>query len=520
MVEQGPAKKATARWVFVVVAIAVVFAVFVRVRLSSMPIERDEGEFAYAGQLLLKGIAPYKLAWNMKLPGTYVAYAAIMAVLGETATGIHLGLLVLNLLTMAAVFAVARVLVDDVAAAVAAAAWAVVSASPVMLGLAAHATHFINLPVLLGLLLLLRRRRVVHDVVAGVCFGVAVLMKQHAIVYGLLVLVVIWEKTGTPRWQRAVAVVVGGAVPGIVVVVWLVVAGVFERFWFWTVEYARAYVSLVDWRVGLHTFSEKATQQFFGMPTVWLMSLIGLVLLGRSVASKEARVLGALFVCSILATAPGLYFRSQYWLVVTPSLALLSGVAVSRLWQKKAAAAAVAIVGLGGAVVGNANVFFVKDPADVVRDVYGYNFFASAPAIAEYIKSRTKPDDRIAILGSEPQLYFYSDRIGATGYIYTYPLMEAQPFAHQMQEDMIREIETSKPSLVLYLDSRFSWLPHHNSDPTIQQWFRGYEEKHLTLIGMADLRDDNTVDLRFDVDPNSDLTPHKNGVLWIFKQRD
>ena len=98
--------------------------------------------------------------------------------------------------------------------------------------------------------------------------------------------------------------------------------------------------------------------------------------------------------------------------------------------------------------------------------------------------------------------------------------MEAQPFAHQMQEDMIREIETSKPPLVLYVDSRFSWLPHHNSDLTIQQWFRGYQEQHLTLIGMADLRDDNTVDLRFDLDPSSEVTPHQNGVLWIFKQRE
>jgi len=44
----------------------------VRIRLLGIPLERDEGEYAYAGQLFLQGIPPYKLAYSMKLPGTYV----------------------------------------------------------------------------------------------------------------------------------------------------------------------------------------------------------------------------------------------------------------------------------------------------------------------------------------------------------------------------------------------------------------------------------------------------------------
>ena len=46
------------------------FGAFVRLRLLDFPLERDEGEYAYAGQLMLQGIPPYKLAYNMKLPGT------------------------------------------------------------------------------------------------------------------------------------------------------------------------------------------------------------------------------------------------------------------------------------------------------------------------------------------------------------------------------------------------------------------------------------------------------------------
>ncbi len=50
-----------------------------RLRLLNFPLERDEGEYAYAGQFILQGIPPYELAYNMKFPGTYLAYAAIMA---------------------------------------------------------------------------------------------------------------------------------------------------------------------------------------------------------------------------------------------------------------------------------------------------------------------------------------------------------------------------------------------------------------------------------------------------------
>src|SRR5215470_19138609 len=76
----------------------------VRVRLLAIPLERDEGEYAYAGQLMLQGIPPYKLAYNMKFPGTYAAYAVVMSILGQTIFGIHLGLLLVNAATIALIF--------------------------------------------------------------------------------------------------------------------------------------------------------------------------------------------------------------------------------------------------------------------------------------------------------------------------------------------------------------------------------------------------------------------------------
>src|SRR5215469_6685376 len=89
-------------WLFVLLVVLVM--AFIRCRLVDLPLERDEGEYACAGQLLLQGIPPYKLAWNMKLPGTYFAYALGMAVFGQTLAGIHATLIVANSLTIVLMF--------------------------------------------------------------------------------------------------------------------------------------------------------------------------------------------------------------------------------------------------------------------------------------------------------------------------------------------------------------------------------------------------------------------------------
>ena len=138
-------------WILAVIVFGLVIAI--RIRLLGIPLERDEGEYAYAGQLILQGIPPYKLAYNMKFPGTYAAYAVIMSIFGQTITGIHLGLLLVNAATIVLIFCIGRQLVNSTLGLTAAASYAVLSISPSVLGLASHATNFVVLPVLAGTLM-------------------------------------------------------------------------------------------------------------------------------------------------------------------------------------------------------------------------------------------------------------------------------------------------------------------------------------------------------------------------------
>src|SRR5437762_1422375 len=224
----------------------------IRIRFLAIPLERDEGEYAYAGQLMLQGIPPYQLAYNMKFPGVYAAYALIMSSLGQTSVAIHLGLLVVNIATIVTVFLIARRLISLIAGIAAAASYAILSASSSVLGLAAHATHFIMLPTLLGALVLLKpvlTKKMVF--VSGILFGAGLVMKQPAIFFicfgASYLLFRDWRAklTFPQTLLRNSLFIAASLIPLAGTVFWLWRAGVLAKFWFWTVLYAREYAGVI-----------------------------------------------------------------------------------------------------------------------------------------------------------------------------------------------------------------------------------------------------------------------------------
>jgi len=103
------------------------------------------------------------------------------------------------------------------------------------------------------------------------------------------------------------------------------------------------------------------------------------------------------------------------------------------------------------------------------------------------VREHTTPDDKIAVLGSEPQIYFYSHRHSATGYIYTYALMEPQKYARQMQEEIIREIEGVHPKYLVSVVMNDSWLERSQSDRLIFTWANEYTTQDYVPAGFVNI---------------------------------
>src|SRR5262249_22055964 len=142
-------------------------------------------------------------------------------------------------------------------------------------------------------------------------------------------------------------------------------------------------------------------------------------------------------VAGLAGASFGLYFRPQYFVLALPGLALLAGAAARALPVRPArahavACAALALVGLATPLGVESAVLLRGSPGRATRAVYAVNPFPEAVVLGREIAARTKPGDRIAVLGSEPEILFYAGRRSATGYIYVYPLMEPQPYALAM----------------------------------------------------------------------------------------
>jgi hypothetical protein len=492
-------------WWFMVAVFVLVAAA--RLRLLNFPLERDEGEYAYSGQLMLQGIPPYELAYNMKFPGTYAAYALIMALFGQTPAGIHFGVLLMTTATALMLFWLGKKILDPTAATVAAATYTVLAASPSMLGFAGHATHFAAFFATAGLCMMWKTRennKWFTVIAAGFLFGIAVLMKQHAAVIALWAAIVFtvttFREIEIPSVRRLTMIAIFGVamiLPFALCCLILWHAGVFERFWFWTIDYARQYASVVPisavplffWQGTRHAL----VKGFLILP----FAVAGLVFVWRDERLAGSKVwLFSFGVASALSVCPDFYFRKHYFLLMLPGAALMTGCAVSgmcKLWGQKCAHAKfqdwpVWIYALTVliTIATSANIWFLQSPIQAARTTYQTDPFPEAETVAAFINKNSPADTRLAVLGSEPELYFLSHRHSATGYIYTYGLMEPQPFALQMQDQMISQIEASAPEFVIFVDDRMSWWRYPDSDPKIFNWWDAYKTNY-TLVGIADV---------------------------------
>jgi len=421
-------------------AVVIGLIVFIRTRLLAIPLERDEGEYAYAGQLMLEGIPPYQLAYNMKFPGIYAAYALIMAMFGQTSMGIHLGLLIVNIATMVVVFLIAKRLIDSTAGIAAAASYAVLSVSSAVLGLAAHASHFAMLPALLGALVLLKpvlTKKMVF--VSGTLFGVALLMKQPAIFFICFGAVYLFFRDWRSRLGvsqmllRSALFIAAVALPLAGTCLWLWRAGIISKFWFWTVLYAQDYARLVPISEVPGNFLEQFGRVIrFGWP-LWVLAALGAIasLFDKTIRNAAVFILTFLLF-SGLALSSGFYFRKHYFIFVLPAICFLVGAIVasaSNFCSELARPLRLLSLCVFGAAISFAlfaerEILLFQSPSVASHSIYRESPFAEAIRVAQYLREHTNPTDTIAVLGSEPEIYFYARRHSATGYIYMYGLME------------------------------------------------------------------------------------------------
>lgn len=519
----------------VILLLTLIGAGAIRFRLLSLPMERDEGEYAYAGQLILRGHPPYEHLYNMKWPGTYYSYALIEAIFGGRLEGVHFGVLFVNLASIIVVYLIANRLFASHAAVAAAVTFAALSVSPWISGLAGHATLFVVLAALGGIFCLqlaLARRRLWLFFAAGFLAGLAPLMKQPGVVFTLFIVAFwAWEEFRSPVHRRQMittgaALLAGILTPFILLLVELVATRTLGTFWLWTVSYASQYGEPLSGKAVsrlARNFIELASDGWL----FWILAGLGAATLGMHPRTRSAApFLIGLLTLSFIGVCPALTFRGHYFILMLPAVALLVGAAVfvveQRLARRSPRAAPFCALGLVLAPLtlslwAERDFYFSMTPTQASQYVYSGNPFVEVMPIADYIREHSDVGDQIAVIGSEPEIYFYARRLSATGHIYTYPMMEEQPYAREFQQHMIQEIETSRPRYIVFVNMKLSWLERKHSDQTLVKWFRRYADTHLQPVAIVEMDKANHVVYRWD-EPEMRLHPDAATMIVVYKQ--
>lgn len=533
-----------------------------RVRLLDVPLERDEGEYAYMGQLILDGTPPYTEAYNMKFPGIYFIYAGILWLFGETHTAIHFCLLIVNVLSIILLYIFARTAYDGWVAAASASAFALLSMSYHVQGFWANAEHFI-LPFVIGanILLLsgLKKSRINYILFSGILFGCAVLVKQHGAFFGFFgfaaLLILLWQnkmynncrdvqlnvptdnKNPTPQnrpktellfnkkiyWKYILAYFGGVIIPLLLCFFYLAYAGVLEKFYLWTFIYAKEYSSIISVRDIKYNFIGGFQSIWYFASLIWIIAGVGFITLFSSKYNKQPGILIiGLLIAGIIALSVGFYFRPHYFILVLPAAALLFGIGIRFIFYIFSSASLpivryfppifTVMITILGTLAAHWDVLYQFSPIEVTQTVYPLYPFPYSLRIAEIIRERTSKEDRIAIIGNEPQFLFYSQRRSATSFMYTYSLGENQPLAEQFRFEMIQQVESALPKILVFTNIQPEWYKKPKGWEELDKWFFSFAKLHYTPIARFEYN--SIKDTLLITDTNS-LLKKPTHVFWI-----
>ncbi len=507
-------------------ALIILLTVFIRIRLLGIPLERDEGEFAYMGQLILQGVPPYLLSYSLKLPGTPAAYALIMSLFGETIAGIHLGLIIINIATIVLVFLIVARLFDRFSGLISACSYAILSLSPTVYGTQAHATHFVMLPALGGVLFMLRfteHERKGHIFWSGFLLGLAFLMKQHAIffiIFAFLYLLFNLIRKPGFSYKNLLKVeflfLMGVAIPFAITCGVLYLTGAFENFWFWNFYLAAQTATRLPFLFGVKNFFIQITRVIGQFYLFWCLAIAGIIILVVDYKYRHRAVfVYGLLIFSLLAICPAFYFNAHYFILLLPVLSLLIGVGVSGLTGyvvlKQTILRSMPVVLFIAIFLFSLfqyrDFFFQMTPFQACRYMYDSNPFIESIEIAKYIESFSDKEDKIAVIGSEPEIFFYAHRHSATAYIVIYDVMRDQKFAVNMQQEMIEELEKEKPKYMIFVCLNTSWF-NFGKHPNARSFTKSVAnniDKNYYLVGIFNFFPGDYVESHWGVEASSYL---------------
>jgi 4-amino-4-deoxy-L-arabinose transferase-like glycosyltransferase len=357
-----------------------------RAPLMDLPLERDEGDYAYIAWRLAHGEIPYLDWFDQKPPGVYAAYWVALGLPGDSILAIRAVAALFSAVSSIALFFLVRPLLGAVAATLAAILLGFLSADPMIQGPIANTEVFMLPGVVVAAALFLRvvsapRTPIAACIALGIALGVATAFKQVAAVnvpffllaFGLCV-------RGPGRWRRLAAFTgwmgVGGLLVWGPILIWFQRSGGLAAALDAMLLHNLSYASALPLSRRLSNLVVYAGRFAPSQAPAWILAGVGLAWLGCRRERFPALYLGGWTLANAVGVSASGYYFPHYFQQLLPAVASLAAatLAVDRASRRPShlRVALVSTLTLGPLILAALR-FWALSPAEAMQTIYPGN---------------------------------------------------------------------------------------------------------------------------------------------------
>jgi 4-amino-4-deoxy-L-arabinose transferase-like glycosyltransferase len=454
------------------------------------PLTRDEGEYAYAAQLLIHGSAPYEHSFLQKPPMVAYSYALASLVAPDVFWAPRI---LANVFAALATLLIGYIARREFGPGVAMPAmWLM---TPMILlpninQFIANTEMFMLLPLVATVAVYVRSRHCKsgweHWLAASVLAALTACYKYTALPLLAFIFAVWsfeeWRAGKSPRVIAGhwLAALVGGTAATAIVLAPFLLRDGGKRLWECTVIFNRFYASASGF--GMGSLREKLGEFWHS----WWILFLTLCLLPFNL-ERRVWFWAALFLVAWLGTVGSYY--AHYYIAIMPFWALLAAVAL------RGFAAWIAIKvsqpqGMLRALFAGIVVLAVCAPdarwAVLTREQFQaarLGTFLEGPLVAARLAQLTTANDFVYVAGSEPQILCYAHRFSPTRFDIAYPLMFPTPLAKGYQAEAIHDLQQFPPAAIVLVRDGLSWLRQPGTPKDFTDFLEKLLAQNYEIVG-------------------------------------
>lgn len=460
----------------------------------------DVAVMSYGAIDLLDGGSIYERCVETKPPGAYILFAAMFKLFGKRLLPIYVLAALLHLLAFVLIAVMAWRLGGPTAGVFAGWFYTLLVIDAQAAANCPNQETWMTFFGVFGFALLLPTRRavpMVRALLAGVMFGIAVLMKQQAgafVIAGALWLALEW-----PRDERRVGANMalfgfGVALPlAAVVVAWAVRGGLGTMLSDLNPNRLSQYVGVGNRKDILFWAWRRLSAYIGGSWPVWLAAAAGLPFIVREKMQRRTGLrVWLYFLAAFAALAAGTRFYNHYFMILAAPLALAGGYGLGLIVDKlpRGAWRALLLVVLLSATL-NSSRFELLQSTRMLQaisrgeemindDMLEYLLTSDLnlrlrhqdkrhQRLGAYIKEHSAPNESLYVWPYKPQLYFWADRRSPTKHYMYFDVAVNLPFKHggwhgevdnvvlASRRQMMADLEADPPRFVIMPENDIYW---------------------------------------------------------------